>query len=146
MCILACLGNQLHDKFFFNVAVLGLCNLQSIFELVESNHDFDSLFILATVHEEVNRALHNVGIISFADSSGNILDHIGEVVLHGQVHGPALVATARIELHGLVHLALAFKVGRRLDHDGFRRNKRHGHHLLVKPMFLCQADRMVQPL
>jgi len=58
----------------------------------------------------MNTLLEHFGIIAFLDASGNVFDHVGEVVLNGKVHRFLTVATSAVQLHGFVVLSFGFEV------------------------------------
>lgn len=98
--------------------VVALSHVESVIKVAQADHDLDGLVILAVAGEEVHRLLEDFRVVAIADARRDIVNHVRQVVLHGEVHGAALIASLGVELHRLVNLTLLLEVLGALDLDG----------------------------
>lgn len=80
--ILVSCWNQLGDYLFFQDHIILLSDGKCLNKLVESNHNFNSLFILLILHHELHTGLQNLGVVPVCHTRSNVFDHVTQVVLH----------------------------------------------------------------
>lgn len=90
--------------------------------------------------------LEDLRVVTLLNTCRDVLYHVGELVLEGQIHGLLSIATSTVKLDGLVMLAFYLKVLSGLNHVLLTSLQAQCHDLLVKCILLGKSYSVMEPL